>query len=232
MTTQHRTPRRSTLLAGLLLAMLLLSSLGISRTGAQPRPNIGPSAADLLIYGDALAAGWEDWSWDSTVNLANAAVVQQGATAAAITYQAAFAGFSLRTASPVSGSGYTAIAFGVYGAAGGTQLDVFTQPTDDGTASTSYSLTAPAGVWTTVTVPLTSLGSPATIARISIQEGGGAAQPIFYVDNVRLVGSSGGSGFPDPTPDRQLSLRAIDGWRGDRAERPALRLVLAREQDL
>jgi hypothetical protein len=205
MITQHRTMRQTKLLTGLLIAMLLLCSLGISQTRAQPRPIAGPSAADLLVYGDALAAGWEDWSWDSAVNLANTAVVQQGAAAAAVTYQAAYAGFSLRAPSPISTSGYTAIAFGVYGAAGGSQLELVTQATDSGSAGTAYALTAPAGVWTSVTVPLTALGSPAAIARINLQDASGAAQPTIYVDNMRLVGGSGG-GFPDPTPDRELTF--------------------------
>src|SRR5262249_39819306 len=123
-------------------------------------------------------------------------------------YQKAFAGFSLRTASPINTSGYTAIAFGVYGAGGGSQLEVSTQPSDSGSASTSYALTAPAGVWTTVTVPLTALGSPATIARINIQDAAGVTQDTtIYIDNLRLVGSAGGgSGFPDGTPDRELAF--------------------------
>ena len=31
-----------------------------------------------IDYDDALASGWEDWSWDSAVNLQSTAVVQQG----------------------------------------------------------------------------------------------------------------------------------------------------------
>lgn len=65
--------------------------------------------ADLVIYDDSTV--WEDWSWDSTINLANTTPVQSGVKSIAVTMNAAWAGFSLRTGTPVNTSGYTAITF-------------------------------------------------------------------------------------------------------------------------
>ncbi|MEZ4617427.1 MAG: hypothetical protein R2867_18215 [Caldilineaceae bacterium] len=75
------------------------------------------TAANLVIYRDGLAAGWEDWSWDSTVQFNQTAQVHQGSKAIAITYNAATAGFSLRSATEINTSGYTAFQFWISGLA-------------------------------------------------------------------------------------------------------------------
>jgi hypothetical protein len=41
--------------------------------------------------------------------------------------------------------------------------------------------------WTQTAVPISALGNPADIQRISIQDEGGAARPPFYLDDLRLV---------------------------------------------
>jgi hypothetical protein len=125
------------------------------------------AASDLVVYDDALAAGWENWSWDTTADFESTTQVHSGTKAIAVTHTAAWAGLSLRAATPVNTAGYAAIAFWVYGGAGGSQLTVNTQATDDGDVSASFDITAPAGVWTAITVPLTDLGSPAQLARIN-----------------------------------------------------------------
>ncbi|HRJ43197.1 MAG TPA: hypothetical protein PL105_15035 [Caldilineaceae bacterium] len=43
-------------------------------------------------------------------------------------------------------------------------------------------------MWTQISAPLSSLGSPATIARINLQDESGAAQPVYYVDELEVVG--------------------------------------------
>ncbi len=168
----------------LTLALLLSLSLlgGMSGSAVQAIPT-----ADLIIYSDTLAAGWQDWSWDSMVNLANGAPVHSGAASVTVTYNAAWAGFSLRAPAPLSGGDYSAINFWVYGGTGGNTLELYTQPTDGGAPGPAYAFNAPEGSWTAVTVPLTSLGSPAAIARLTIVDATGAVQPSFYVDDVTLV---------------------------------------------
>lgn len=142
----------------------------------------------LLIFGDALATGWEDWSWESAVNLGNGAPVQSGNSSIAVTFNTASAGFSLRAPTAIDATQYSAIRFLVYGSAKGNTLLVYTEGGDDGPLSPGQStLTAPAGQWTTVTVPLSALGNPSVIKRITLQENGGGAQETFYVDELMLV---------------------------------------------
>ncbi len=145
-----------------------------------------PTNPDLVVYDDALAAGWQDWSWDTTVDFAATAQVKTGTKAIAVTHTAAWAGFSLRAPAAINTASYSGIRLWVYGH--GKTLALYTQPTDDGAASPFFTFTPAAGAWTQIAVPLSALGNPATIRRINVQENAGAAQPVFYLDDVRLVG--------------------------------------------
>jgi mannan endo-1,4-beta-mannosidase len=144
-------------------------------------------ANDLVVYGDALAAGWEDWSWSTGVSFANTAPVQSGTRSIALTYNAGWAGLSLRAPGPVSTAGYTGASFWVYGAAGGGQVFFCIQATDTGACSSGPRFTPAVGQWTQVTVPWSQLGNPAGVARLNWQEYTGSARPTFYIDNVRLT---------------------------------------------
>lgn len=165
---------------------LCVFMLGASHAGAQ----------NLVIYGDALAPSWSDWSYPSpgiVVNFANGAPVHAGADSVAVTFNGAFAALSLRTSPVVTGASYTSLRFWIFGGAGGTHLDVFTQATDGGAASPIQAVTGPAGVWTQVVIPLSGFGSPAQIARINLQDNTGTNQPRFYLDDVELVAAAAGA---------------------------------------
>jgi hypothetical protein len=193
-----------------LLAFLLLIVAGsLLLNGAA-----GPAAAasDLTIYGDTLASGWADWSWNSTRNFGNPSPVQSGSTSIAVTYTLGWGGLSLRAPAPIGASGYSAIAFWAYGGAGGAPLRLNTYATDGGGASSNYDFTAPAGVWTHYTVTLSALGDPAAIARVNFQDRSGGAQPTFYLDNIVLVGDSGPPpSTPPPGVGPALTVNAISG---------------------
>jgi hypothetical protein len=145
------------------------------------------SASDLVVYDDALAAGWDNWSWDSTINFANTAPAL-GRHSIAVAFTSAWAGLSLHAPTPIDPQFYSAIQFWVYGGAGGTQLTFNTQSTDSGGNSTGVDLTVPAGVWTLYTVPLSALGNPTAIRRLNFQDRTDGIQPVFYVDDIGLVG--------------------------------------------
>ena len=78
------------------------------------------AAADLPIYTDTLAGGWQDWSWDTTRSFDNAQPVHSGSASIAVTYTAAWAGFYL-TDTALPASDYTAIRFWVHGGSTGGQ---------------------------------------------------------------------------------------------------------------
>jgi len=66
-------------------------ALAQGRTSAQPTSRPSAPSGELVIYEDALAEGWQNWSWNTQVDFANAqpalgrrsaAVTSEGHTAA------------------------------------------------------------------------------------------------------------------------------------------------------
>ena len=116
---------------------LLYLGLAIIGLGAPTLlPAAGPAgarAADFAVYADSLAAGWADWSWDSAVNLSNAAPVRGGGGASvAVTYGATpWGGLRLHANTALSAAGYSAVRFWVHGGASGGQAIEFKVITAD-----------------------------------------------------------------------------------------------------
>lgn len=156
-------------------------------------------AAVLTIYDDALASGWQNWSWSTTVNFANSTTTQSGTAAIAVTYNQAWGGLSLRAPAPIDATQYSTVTFWVHGGASGTrQLTFFAQQSDSGGNSTTVNVDAAAGAWQPVKIALTALGSPSTIARLNLQDRSGGAQPTFYIDHLQLISDSSAA-TPTPT---------------------------------
>jgi hypothetical protein len=164
----------------------------ISMTGGSYNVNwieitAAPSTPVATIYGDALAADWTSWSWSATVDFNGTNPVRVGSRAANVTYQA-WGGLSLRKGTAQSTAGYSVLKFWVHGGTGAAKsLRVYTQTADAGGESPSVVVSAPASAWAEITVALASLGSPASIKRVNIQENGGAAQPLMTFDDIRLT---------------------------------------------
>ena len=141
----------------------------------------------VTIYADALASDWANWSWSATIDFNGTSPVQAGTRAINVTYQA-WGGLSLRKGTAQSTSGYTALKFWVHGGTGAAKsLRVYTQTADAGGESSSVVVSAPANTWTEITVALGSLGNPASIKRLNIQENSGATQPMMTFDEIRLT---------------------------------------------
>jgi hypothetical protein len=108
----------------------------------------------------------------------------------AVTVSGGYGGLAFnRSSSALSTSGLSSISFWVHGGSSGTrQLQVVSNTATNGSGSWSpaYSFDAPAGSWTQITVPLSSLGSPSQIGLFAIQDRSGSSQPTFYVDNVQF----------------------------------------------
>lgn len=141
----------------------------------------------VTIYGDALASDWSDWSWSAAINFSGTSPVRVGARAINVTYQA-WGALSLRKGTAISTTGYGSLRFWVHGGAGSNKsLRVYTQTADSSGESAAVVVTAVANAWTEVTVSLGSLGYPASIKRLSIQNFTGATQPMMTIDEIRLA---------------------------------------------
>jgi len=186
---------------------------------AQAPAATGASPAELTIYRDALAAGWENWSWNTQVDFANAQPAL-GRRSIAVSYGEPFAGFSLRAPAPIDAQRYSGIAFWVHGGESGERaLRFYIQQSDSGGESRVAQFEAPGGTWTPITIALSSLGNLQTIKRLTIQDNSGERQLTFYVDNIRLVSGplEGALSIPLTGPTEEggyvvYSDALADGW--------------------
>ncbi len=173
----------------------------------------------VTIYSDALAADWLDWSW-SVVNNFSATPAKTGASALGSTFTEGWGGVSLRKGTAQNTSGYNAIKFWIHGGTGANKSLLFTSQTEDAAGtSTSSAFTATAGVWNEITIPLSALGNPTSIKRITFQNNSASAQSIIYFDDIRLVSTTATSVasntsstqkavsiFPNPLKENVLHL--------------------------
>jgi hypothetical protein len=149
-------------------------------------------AAPQTIYADALAAGWANWSWGATVNLAATTPVHGGSHSIAVTYTGGWQGLYLAYPGGQSTQGYTKLRFYAHGGSGGGQLmQVYAVRASDGDGS--HGPTVPvaalaASTWTEIQIPLANLGAANTdITGLTWQDRSGHSQPTFYLDDIALV---------------------------------------------
>lgn len=170
----------------LLLALLLALAPALAA-----RPAL---AATHTIYDDALASGWQNYSW-AAVNVA-AAAPARGAAAIAVSYGSTPPYQGLFLAHPaLATAGYTKLRFFLHGGAAGGQLIQVYAKLADGTDGPKLQLPpAPAGAWAEVQLPLADLGAAGSIAGVTWQDRTGGPQPTFYLDDVALVADSSPDG--------------------------------------
>ena len=202
--------------------------------GASPRDTTPPPPPDdsvtRLIYGDALAAGWENWSWGTTVNFNQTAQVAAGAKAI-LADANSWSALSLYHA-PIDTTAYDYLSFYVRQAAATTALHVTVNDGDDNAlldvpaADCRYTGGAPlpANTWQRVLVPLSDLGAAgADISRVTfLNTGDGALR--FWLDDIRLVAAAGDTYLPivlTPTDDAYVQSSAPKGKYGNK---PTLRV--------
>ncbi len=162
-----------------------------------------PAALALTraIYDDALAPGWQDWSW-AQVNLAATNYRHSGSHSIAVTY-GAWEGLYLHKAG-VDTLGTTHLQFFTHGGGvGGQQLNVFFNLDAGGTPQNGPAIAVPppaANSWTEVLAPLSSLNPNShTITGVTWQGSVGSSQPTVYIDDIDLVS-------PEDPDGPQLSL--------------------------
>jgi hypothetical protein len=152
-----------------------------------PPTGPGVAQANLPIYTDHLANGFEqNWSW-ATVNVQNFSQVYLGSYSISVN-DAGNQGLVFMR-SEFNDSPYTNLSFWVNGGSTGGQLLQVSGDLDN-VEQAGYSIASlPANTWKQVTVPLSSLGmaNKPNVTGFTIQGRSGGSQPTFYVDDVQLV---------------------------------------------
>ncbi len=166
---------------GVLLLLITLLSAALTALAQAP-------AATLPLYTDSLAAGWANWSWNTTVDFANVAPVHTGSASLAATYTDGWAGLRLQADTLIDTSPYNVLRFQLHGGAtGGQPIRVVLTDSASNQLTADARINAPANSWTLVELPLSSLGNPPQISGVIWQEPGQGAQPTFYLDEIALV---------------------------------------------
>lgn len=170
--------------------------------------------ADVVIYDDALAPGWENWSWAAT-DPAHTGTVHSGSTSVAVTPTAWSAAYLRSAAAPVDTQGLLNVTFWVHGGAtGGQRLQVVAVVNDVAQPGIPIAALAP-DTWQRISIPLSALGADnrTDVNGFWVQEGTGQDSPTFYIDDIVLE-----SGVP-PTPPVRIDGMGIyddaliNGWQ-------------------
>jgi hypothetical protein len=177
-----------------LIGMLVVLAAAISPCAAST------AASDLIVYEDALNAGWANWSWGATIGTASSPV-HSGSNSLAVTYTSAWAGLYLAANQGFAGSSYDTLQFRVHGGSLGGQKVRVVLADGSYTLLTNNAVEIPvtAGLWTQVKILLTDLGNPGQIGGIVWQDTSGGAQPTFYLDSISFT-NQGITPPPPPPP--------------------------------
>ena len=142
----------------------------------------------LIIYADGAVYGWENWSWDTSIDFAHTALTMSGSTSIAVTYNQAWAGLYLHFNEQITGNAYDTLRFWVHGGdVGGQSVRINLIDGDNQSLNTNYSVSPIANQWVQIDAPLAALGQPARISGLVWQGASDSAQPTFYIDGVSLI---------------------------------------------
>lgn len=176
--------------------MTLVQAADVSNPEVQEVSDPHTAATDGFVhevYGDALHADWEDWSWGTTFDYANSSQVHGGTASLAVTrtdpwsaLQIGYRGDSLDI------SDYDTFSFWVHGGpTGGQEIEVMVDPPagDGADPPVTQIITLQAKTWTQVTMPLASL-TRKRVYRIVWFNNTDSSQPVYYLDDIRFTGPS------------------------------------------
>ncbi|WP_161888508.1 IPT/TIG domain-containing protein [Pontibacter russatus] len=153
-----------------------------SETSLQFIGDLPPLAAlPYFLYNDARGTGWENWGWGGATNWESTEKVRQGDFAARKTYDGSYDAIRWHIGTAVSTADYTHLVFSVYGGPG-TDGKIVNIVIDEGYNPPAGTFNVVEGEWTTYTIPLSDLGSPASIGDIMFQSAGWAG--VVHYDHV------------------------------------------------
>ena len=168
---------------GSLLAQKLDRQTG-SRNSTSQNTAGNSRAASTYVYDDSLQSPFEDWSYGTTVNLANVDPVNAGTNSIAVTHNDAWSGFYLGSSSDVEFGDEDELAIFIHGGQGGQLLRLYY-------VNSSYDwielvdVQPLAGQWNEVIVDFPQFGTPDVVRGFVFQEFNGGAANTYYVDDFR-----------------------------------------------
>lgn len=147
------------------------------------------SGNGYTVYDEALANGWQNWSWGSTVDFADASHPRTGTYDLAWTPTAGYAGLYLAMPSGMSTSGYTVLTIAVEASQANESAAIDLLDASNNILATvplsNYGGNLVQGQYVVYTIPLSDLNaSNKTIGAIQITDPLSTAQPVMYLDDI------------------------------------------------
>jgi aryl-phospho-beta-D-glucosidase BglC (GH1 family) len=169
---------------------------------------------ELNIYGDSLAAGWNDWGgWSANQNLADAAVVNTGATAISLA-PGGYGALGLVNGGPATDTSiYNTLVFWIHGGpVGGQNVGVGIVPGGSDWGKTWISVRPVANTWQKVEIPLNSFGVAglSNLTHVYFQNWSSSTAPTFYLDDIMFTTAKSTAAmdvYGAPTPNVAAPLK-------------------------
>jgi hypothetical protein len=194
---RHLTSRRQLVQIKWLAFLVLLTACAAPSTTEETTLE---ELATVGIYGDALATGWQSWSWGSTVNLAAPGGLSNSPAISA-TITTAWAALWLQNPTPISTSSLNTLQFYIHGGAtGGQKLTVKAADANGTFLEPGFPVTAKANTWTVVNIPLGELGVTNTLSGLVWQDASGNGVSEFKLDAIRFIQVATPVGPAPPAP--------------------------------
>jgi hypothetical protein len=172
------------------------------------------TAAPLAIYGDALAPGWANCSWNSAVDFATKEQVYGGVSAIRLTMTAPRGGLCLAAGQALDASTYSALRFAARADQNGQRFQAFLY--DGAMQPAGYVPLASAGgdpvagAWKVYTIPLASLGvAGRQIKGIAVQSIDTTTGRSLYLDQIELVAAPTVAPTPSAMPAATTAPSAL-----------------------
>lgn len=179
-------------------------------TPPPPLPATTSSEPPFVIYGDAIAPGCRDHSWDATVDFKSTASVFEGTHAIAYTPTKKFAGLYLTADAKIDATVYPFVTFAICPLEDDLHVGAVVWASDKKT-STMIDLQKRGdlpkkGVWKRYTFPVSAFTpSDAKVLGLTLQTFKTSATPLFYADSVSfLKGAGSGVAPPNPEPSKEI----------------------------
>ncbi|RAJ08553.1 IPT/TIG domain-containing protein [Chitinophaga skermanii] len=139
-----------------------------------------------VVFDDDLAPSWWKGGWGNTTDWASTQIVKRGTRAIKVQYTGAWSGFQTGySGADITLSGYSAIKISLYGMVGSNGRKV--KLVLNGNYDIGFEMILKEGEWQDFTIPLSSMGNPAKLLEIVLQEAEGNATTGMYVDDIGLI---------------------------------------------
>ncbi len=184
----------------LIIINLILFGVLIGATSSLVTP--AQAATSLPVYSDALATGWQNWSYGGIkTSFANTTPKHGGKKSLAVTYTGGWSGLQIGYhGANLDVSAYDTLRFWIHGGTKGGQKILVKIGTLEQT------IIPKAKSWQRIDISLLPLGSARTVYTIAWFNNTGGSQKIFYLDDIAFVNL----GTPTPTPPPPAAAPALN----------------------